>query len=316
MKDWERATTLESLTKAARLAARGKSNQPEVARFLMDAERECLQLQQALRLPVEHSDAWWPSPPTCFRIRDPKPRMITCAPFPDRVVHHVLTAAFEPALERYAIYHSYACWKGKGQHRALRQCQRFARKADWVLVGDIASYFASIPHRRALDLFRDRVRDPEICRRLERALAGPRPGMSQYSHLEHFDTYRVRRNHLERLAARKGPGRPRLQPGDPRRLLEEQPAERAGCEPQQGRALHPQRQPGFSRRELNGMAEMGLGPSTAGSVGSTSRSGPLYPGIDQTSVLSSGLSSGTKSPRPGGGASRVAAGPFLRQGDE
>ena len=175
--NWQEATTLESFLAATRRAACGKKIQPPVARFLMDAERECLRLQDSLRLPVDHANAWWPAAPHQFQIRDPKPRMISVAPFADRVVHHVLCATFEPILERYSIHHSYACWRGKGQHRALHQCQRFARRADWALKGDVSSFFASIPHDRLLARLHQRVRHAEISAWVQRVLAGPHPGV-------------------------------------------------------------------------------------------------------------------------------------------
>ena len=109
----EQATTLDELLTATRRAALGKIGKPGVARFLMDAERECLRLQRAMRLPIDHPDAFWPGPVRTFRIRDPKPRAITVVPFRDRVVHHALCAAFAADLERFAIHHSYACRQGR-----------------------------------------------------------------------------------------------------------------------------------------------------------------------------------------------------------
>ena len=361
-----------------------------------------------------------------------------------------------PALARYSIEHSYACWKEKGQHRALRQGQRWARKSSWVLKGDVASFFASVPHARLLSGLDRLIGDGPVLGRLARALAGPRPGLdpaktrglpigaltsqhfanfylglldhwltddlafgkylrymddflvfgerrallglrpriadflaqrlglrlnerrsqvlavgdgipflgfrvfqgtlrvspdrwrrfrhrqraqelayergeldeerlgetlgSQYAHLQAFDTYNLRRGHLKRLAASKGRGRASLQPGDPGRLLEEQPAERAGREPQQGRTLQAQRQRGVSRRELNTRVAGASGLRTTGPDGIASRSDPLRPGIDQTPVpcLTSGEpcipphQGEAESVRPGGGVSRVAAGPISR----
>jgi RNA-directed DNA polymerase len=54
-------------------------------------------------------------------IRDPKPRMVSAAPFRDRVVHHALCAVIEPIFERDFIDHSYANRAGKGTHRAVAQ---------------------------------------------------------------------------------------------------------------------------------------------------------------------------------------------------
>lgn len=97
----EQATELPALLGATQRAALGKRRRPEVARFLMDAERECLRLQRALRAPPDSPAAWRPSPACSFGIRDPKPRLITALPFVDRVVHHALCAVIEPRLVRH-----------------------------------------------------------------------------------------------------------------------------------------------------------------------------------------------------------------------
>ncbi len=104
----EQATTLQALLEATRRASRGHRADPLVAAFVMDAERHCLRLQRALRLPLTHQESWHPTSARTFRIFDPKPRLITVSPFADRVVHHALIAAAEPALERYAISDSYS----------------------------------------------------------------------------------------------------------------------------------------------------------------------------------------------------------------
>lgn len=166
----ESATELPALLAATRRAAQGKRQRPEVARFLMDAERECLRLQQSLRAPLGSPAAWRPGPACSFGIRDPKPRRITALPFVDRVVHHALCAVIEPRLERYAISDSYACRVDKGQHAALARAQRFVRacREGWAFRGDVTAYFASIPHGPLLELLTRRIGDPEIVERLER----------------------------------------------------------------------------------------------------------------------------------------------------
>lgn len=173
----EQATTLIAIMDAARRAARGRrlgaTARPGVARFWMDAEKEGLRLQAALRAPLEHPGAWRPGAPRFFVIRDPKPRAIAAPPFVDRVAHHALIAAVEADFERYAIFDSYACRRGKGQHAAVRRAAGFARAGGHVLKMDIASYFASIPHDRLLDLVHRRVGCPEIEGRLARAIAHP-----------------------------------------------------------------------------------------------------------------------------------------------
>lgn len=137
----------------------------------MDAERECLKLQRALRQPAGHADEWQPGPARLFLIRDPKPRRITEVAFADRVVHHALCAELAPAFERYAISTSFACRPGKGQQAALIYAQNATRGNSWFFKGDVASYFASIPHDRLLAQVRRRVKDEELCRLLEKIIA-------------------------------------------------------------------------------------------------------------------------------------------------
>lgn len=170
---FDEATSFHGLLAAATRAARGKRDRPEVARFLMDAERHCLALERALRLPATHVEAWRPGPARRFSIRDPKPRMITEVPFPDRVVHHALMAVAEPCFERRAIFDSYACRQGKGQHAALHRTQRFVRACGWALKADVAAYFASIPHDGLMQLVRRSVPDRATCDLLERIVRAP-----------------------------------------------------------------------------------------------------------------------------------------------
>ncbi|MEE8524884.1 MAG: reverse transcriptase domain-containing protein [Thermoanaerobaculia bacterium] len=170
---FDRATSFEGLFAAAGKAARGKRRRPDVARFMMDAERHCLALGRALRLPAGASAAWRPGRVHRFRIHDPKPRLISAVAFPDRVVHHALMSAVEPRFERYAVFDSYACRQGKGQLAAVRRAQRFARAGGWALKVDFAAYFASIPHGRLLRLARRRIRDRGLVAILERIVRDP-----------------------------------------------------------------------------------------------------------------------------------------------
>ena len=75
-------------------AARGKRGQPNVAAFDFDLEANLLRLQEELA-----SRTYRPGPYYSFRIRDPKPRLISAAPFRDRVVHRALVGIIEPIFE-------------------------------------------------------------------------------------------------------------------------------------------------------------------------------------------------------------------------
>lgn len=95
----ERFTTLEALWNAARRAARGKRGRASVARTLLELEPTLLRLQGELR-----TGAWQPGRPSQHQVQDPKRRLITAAPFEDRIVHQALSAQVGPLLERHLIF--------------------------------------------------------------------------------------------------------------------------------------------------------------------------------------------------------------------
>ena len=130
-----------ALLEAARKAARGKRAKPGAAAFLANLEPEVLRLERELS-----SGSYRPGRYTVIEIRDPKHRIVSAAPFRDRVVHHAFCAVVEPVFERGFIHDSYANRKGKGTHRAIARYERFRDRRRWVLRCDIYRYFPAIDH--------------------------------------------------------------------------------------------------------------------------------------------------------------------------
>lgn len=118
---------------------REKANGSEVAEFALNLEAELLSLQHELAggiyLPGEYRQ---------FNLYERKPRLISAAPFRDRVAHHALMNVVEPLLDKSYIFDSYACRKGKGVHLAVSRYQHWAKRYSYALKLDIASYFPSI----------------------------------------------------------------------------------------------------------------------------------------------------------------------------
>ena len=133
---YPRITAFENLYQAFKNARRGKRLRPDVAAFEYDLEENLLALQSELE-----SGAYRPGRYYNFRIYDPKPRLISAAPFRDRVVHHALCQVIEPIFERRFIHDSYACRVGKGTHAALDRGQEFSRRCPYVLKCDIEYFF-------------------------------------------------------------------------------------------------------------------------------------------------------------------------------
>lgn len=125
--------------------------------FEFDWEFNLKQIQQELT-----SGRWEPGAYYNFRITDPKPRLISAAPFRDRVVHHAVVGILEPILDPKFIFDSYACRRGKGTHRALKRAEYFARRHPWCLKTDIVKFFPNIDHAILMQIFARRIRDPRL----------------------------------------------------------------------------------------------------------------------------------------------------------
>lgn len=149
-----RIIDFENLLLAANKAARGKREEFYVMQFFWQLEENLWGLRQEL-----HGQTYQPGGYSTFQIYDPKPRMISAAPFRDRVVHHALMNVIAPLFERSFIYDSYANRIGKGTHRAIRRYQQFLRQYKYVLVCDIKKYFPSIDHALLKSLIRRRIAD-------------------------------------------------------------------------------------------------------------------------------------------------------------
>ncbi|MBN1507851.1 MAG: RNA-directed DNA polymerase [Sedimentisphaerales bacterium] len=167
---WDRIICRENLESAMRLAARGKQDRRPVRRFLADAKKELLVLQEELQ-----DGTYRPRPYTQFGIRDPKPRTISCADFRDRVVHHGVCDVIGPLLERRMISHSYACREGKGTHRAVLHAERYCRQFRYYLKLDVRKFFESVDHDTVLGLLRRLFRERRLCELLEVIVRHPVP---------------------------------------------------------------------------------------------------------------------------------------------
>ena len=147
--------SFENLYKAYRQARRGKRQREAVASFEFDLENNLLRLQEELR-----AQTYQPGSYHNFYIFEPKRRLVSAAPFRDRVVHHALCQVIEPIWEARFIHHSYACRVGKGVHKALDRCQAWVRQYAYAFHGDIVKYFPSIDHLILKALLARRIVDP------------------------------------------------------------------------------------------------------------------------------------------------------------
>ncbi|HOW72829.1 MAG TPA: reverse transcriptase domain-containing protein [Phycisphaerae bacterium] len=154
---WETLVCWENLVLAARKAQRGKRGRSAVQAFNFDLEEELL------RLRTELMDGSYK--PGAFRTRWitlPKPRLVSAAPYRDRVAHHALMNVMEPILDRHFHPDSYACRKGKGTHGAADRLQTLMRKHRYALQCDIQKFFPSIDHEILKGTFRRLIKDRRV----------------------------------------------------------------------------------------------------------------------------------------------------------
>lgn len=160
----------ENLYLAYRKARKGKRGRAGPAEFERIQEEELLALQDELQ-----TQTYTPGPYRSFYIHDPKQRLISAAPFRDRVVHHALCRVIEPTWERRFIHDSYANRVGKGTHRALDRATYYARRYRYVLQCDIRQFFPSIDHALLEDEFARRIKDEKtlwLCSRILKSGVG------------------------------------------------------------------------------------------------------------------------------------------------
>ena len=150
---WNPITSFENLLLAAKQAQRGKRWRGNVLAFNHQLERELIQLQLELQ-----QQTYQPGAYRTFRIFEPKLRLISAAPYRDRVVHHAVCNIIVPIFQQGFILDSYANRVGFGTHRGLRRFTDYARSQKYVLQCDIRKYFASIDLEILKTLLRRKIK--------------------------------------------------------------------------------------------------------------------------------------------------------------
>ncbi len=148
-------------------AARGKRRRPPAAAFEQYVADQLVMLKGELL-----GRAYRPGPYRHFVIHEPKRRLISAAPFRDRVAHHALCNLIEPIFDARFIPDSYANRIGKGTHRAIDRLQGFARRYRYVLRCDIAQHFPSLDHTVLRHEIARVIRDEDVLWLVDVILAG------------------------------------------------------------------------------------------------------------------------------------------------
>ncbi|MBM3557495.1 MAG: RNA-directed DNA polymerase [Alphaproteobacteria bacterium] len=167
---FERIGNFRALMAAARRAVASKRKKPGAAGFFAGLERNVLRLERELR-----DGTWRPGRYLEIEVFDPKHRIVSAAPFRDRVVHHALCAVIEPIFERGFIHDSYANRAGKGTHTAVDRYEGYRDRHAHVLRADIYRYFPAIDHAILKADLRRRIACPRTLALIDAIIDGSNP---------------------------------------------------------------------------------------------------------------------------------------------
>lgn len=176
--------SFENLVAAAKKAQKGKRFQDNVGRFNANLEYELVKLQSELQARVYQ--------PGCYReflIYEPKQRIISAAPYRDRVVHHALYNIIAPLFERTFIFDSYANRVGKGTHAAILRYQQFCRQNKLALKCDVRKYFPSIDYEILKAEVRRTIACPDTLWLIDRILDGSNEQEAVHDHFPGDDLF-------------------------------------------------------------------------------------------------------------------------------
>ncbi len=147
----------ENLLLAANKAQKGKRFTENCAKFNLNLEKELFKVQKELSNKTDNPGRYKE-----FLVYEPVKRLISAAPYRDRVVHHALCNIIEPLFERSFIYGSYANRKEKGTHKAIERFNSYMSRYQYVLKCDRKKYFPSIDHDILYNLLYKKIADPDV----------------------------------------------------------------------------------------------------------------------------------------------------------
>ncbi len=188
---FRRIANFGALRAAARRAVCGKRKKPGAGAFFANLERELLRLERELQDGSYRTGRY-----VEIKVRDPKERIVSAAPFRDRVVHHALCAVIGPLFEQGFIANSFANRVGKGTHRAIEAYEGYRDRHGCVLRCDLWRYFPSIDHAILKAGFRRRIACAKTLALMDAIVDGSNPQQPAVQHFlgdDLFEPHRRRR---------------------------------------------------------------------------------------------------------------------------
>ena len=160
---WDDFITIENLYAAEKKAGKGKTTSENVVKTRADLDNKITALQECLL-----EDRYKTSKYTTYSVYEPKLRLIYTLPYyPDRIVHHALMNLLEPIWDKLFIDTSFACRKGKGQHKGMLKTCEYVRKYKYCAKLDISQFYVNIDHEVLKRILRKKLKDERILKLLD-----------------------------------------------------------------------------------------------------------------------------------------------------
>ena len=166
---YEDLISIDNLLSAWKEFIKGKRNKKDVQEFQFNLMDNILSLHYDLKdYTYKHGEY------ECFKISDPKPRIIHKASVRDRLLHHAVYRILYPFFDKTFVPDSFSCRNNKGTHKAINRFREFVRivsknntKTCWVLKCDIKKFFASIDKDILTNILKKYIPDKDIIGLLE-----------------------------------------------------------------------------------------------------------------------------------------------------
>lgn len=161
---FEDIVDVDNLLEAWQEFIKGKGNKPDVQEFSFRLMNNILSLHRDL---INHK--YRHGGYQCFKIRDPKTRIIHKASVRDRLLHHAVYRLLYFFFDKTFISDSFSCRKNKGTHKSLDRFHSFTYRVSkndtrtcWILKCDIKKFFASIDQDILLEVLKKYIPDNNI----------------------------------------------------------------------------------------------------------------------------------------------------------
>lgn len=175
-----------NLLDAARKARLRKRLRQDVLEFQYELEANLVSLQHEIE-----TASYIPGRYRSFEVRDPKGRLISAAPYRDRVLHHAICNVVGPIFEKRFIADSYACRLSKGQAAAIQRARGYAGKYRFVLKTDTRLFFPSIDHAILIEKIKNKIKDKRLLSLIGKIIDQPFPGQMKPTYFPGDDLFAI-----------------------------------------------------------------------------------------------------------------------------